>query len=80
MLVIVMTASGDNTTNNHQTMLIVMIQLYVPQRGVQWKQGVVMYTMLYTSLIYNTTPIHCTPLPLHPSVMNTQQLIIIKQR
>ena len=28
--------------------------------------------MLYTSLLYNTTPIHCTPLPLHPPVMNTQ--------
>ena len=24
-----------------------------------------------TSLLYNTTPIHCTPLPLHPPVMNT---------
>ena len=22
--------------------------------------------MLYTSLLYNATPIHCTPLPLHP--------------
>ena len=40
--------------------------------GVQWKQGVVIYWMLYTSLLYNATPIHCTPLPLHPPVMNTQ--------
>ena len=39
------------------------------QGGVQWKQGVV---VLYTCLPYNTTPIHCTPLPLHPPVMNTQ--------
>ena len=39
---------------------------YIPQRGVQWKQGVVIYMTLYTSLLYNTTPIHCTPLPLHP--------------
>ena len=31
-----------------------------------------MYMMLYTSLLYNTTPIHCTPLPLHPPLMNTQ--------
>ena len=28
--------------------------------------------ILYTSLLYDTTPIHCTPLPLHPPVMNTQ--------
>ena len=41
------------------------------QRGVQWKQGVGIY-MIYTSLLYNTTPIHCTPLPLHPPVMRTQ--------
>ena len=36
--------------------------LYIMQRGVQWKQGVVNYMMLYTILLYNTTPIHCTPL------------------
>ena len=46
--------------------------LKIHQRGVQWKQGVVIYMMLCTSLLYNTTPIHCTPLPLHPPVMNTQ--------
>ena len=46
--------------------------LYILQRGVQWKQGVVVYIILYTSLLYNTTPIHCTPLPLHRPVMNTQ--------
>ena len=40
--------------------------LKIHRRGVQWKQGVVIYMMLYTSLSYNTTPIHCTPLPLHP--------------
>ena len=40
--------------------------------GVQWKQGVVIYMMLYTSLLWNTTPIHCTPLPRHLPVMNTQ--------
>ena len=38
------------------------------------------YMMLSTSslyntacLLYNTTPIHCTPVPLHPTVMNTQR-------
>ena len=44
----------------------------IHQRGVQWKQGVVIHMMLYTSLLYNTTPIQGTPLPLHPPVMNTQ--------
>ena len=43
----------------------------IHQRGVQWVQGVVIYMMLYNSLLYNTTPIHCTPLRLHPPVMNT---------
>ena len=46
--------------------------LEIHQRGVQWKQGVVICMLLYTSLLYNTTPIHCTHLPLHPPVMNTQ--------
>ena len=45
--------------------------LKIHQRGVQWKQGVVIHMMLYTSLLYITTQIHCTPLPLHPPVMNT---------
>ena len=40
--------------------------------GVQWKQGVVIYMTLYTSLLYSTTPIHCTPLRLHPPLVNTQ--------
>ena len=40
--------------------------------GAQLKQGVVIYKMFYTSLLYITTPIHCTPLPLHPPVTNTQ--------
>ena len=44
--------------------------LYILQRGVQWKQGVVVYRTLYTSLLYNTTPIHCTPHPLHPPLQS----------
>ena len=36
------------------------------QRGVQWKQGVVICMLLYTTLLDNSTPIHCAPLPLHP--------------
>ena len=43
---------------------VMAIKIY--QRGVQWKQGVVIYMLLYTSLLCTTTPIHCTPLPLHP--------------
>ena len=46
----------------------------IHQRGVQWKLGVVVYTILYAVLLYNATPIHCTPLPLHPPVMNTKQI------
>ena len=34
--------------------------------------GVVVYIRLQAVLLYNTTPIHCTPLPLHLPVMNTQ--------
>ena len=45
------------------------------QRGVQWKQGVVICMTLYTSLLHNTTPIHCTPLRLHPPLMNTQYIM-----
>ena len=44
----------------------------IHQRRVQWKQGVVIQIMSHTSLLSNTTPIHCTPLPLHPHVMNTR--------
>ena len=51
--------------------------LKIHQRGVQWKQGVVIYMLLYTSLLYNTTPIHCTPLRLHPPVMNTHALLLL---
>ena len=40
--------------------------LYILQREVQWKQGVVNYMMLYASLLYNTTPTHCTPPPTAP--------------
>ena len=43
---------------------------YILQRGVQWKQGVVSYMALYTSFLYNTTPTHCTPLPLHPPLQS----------
>ena len=46
---------------------------YILQRGVQWKQGVVMYMTLSTGLLYNTTPIHCTPLRLHPPLQSIQK-------
>ena len=48
-------------------------RFYILQRGVQWKQGVVIYMALYTSLLYNTTPIHCTPLRLHPLLQSIQR-------
>ena len=44
--------------------------VYILQRGVQWKQGVVICVVLYTILLHNTTPIHCTPLPLHPPLQS----------
>ena len=44
--------------------------IYILQRGVQWKQGVVIWMVLYTSLLRNTTPIHCTPDPLHPPLQS----------
>ena len=47
--------------------------VYILQRGVQWKQGVVICMVLYTILLYDTTPIHCTPLRLHPPLMNIQR-------
>ena len=34
----------------------------INQRGVQWKQGVVIHMMIYTLVLLNGT----TPLPLHP--------------
>ena len=46
--------------------------VYIPQRGVQWKQGVVMYMTLCASLLHNTTQIHGTPDPLHPPLQSIQ--------
>ena len=46
--------------------------IYILQRGVQWKQGVVVWMVLYASLLYNTTSIHCTPLRLHPPLQSIQ--------
>ena len=40
--------------------------VYILQRGVQWKQGVLICMVLYVILLYNTTPIHCTPPPTAP--------------
>ena len=40
--------------------------LKIHQRGVQWKQGVVICMLSYISLLYNTTPIHCTPFDEYP--------------
>ena len=54
--------------------------VYIPQRGVQWKQGVVICMTLYTSLSYDVTPIHCTPLRLHPPLMNTQPALFVSMQ
>ena len=50
---------------------------YIHQRGVQWKHGVVIYMMLYTILLHNTTPIHCTLLPLYPPLPSIHPLRFI---
>ena len=52
--------------------IYIYIYIKIHQRGVQWKQGVVMYMMLYTGSLHNTTFIQFTPIPLHPPVMNTR--------
>ena len=46
--------------------------------GVQWKQGVVICMPLYTILSHNTTPIHRTPPPTAPPVMNTQSHTLLR--
>ena len=48
-------------------------------RGVQWKQGVLVYMILYAVPLYNTTPMHCTPLRLHPPLMNTHSCPVFDQ-
>ena len=45
---------------NHTTTQVTP-NLYILQRGVQWKQGAVVYIRLCAVLLCNTTPIHCTP-------------------
>ena len=61
-----------NNSNNVHSSLVCAVgvrtakTLKIHPRGVQWKQGVVICMMLYTSLLHNTTPIHCTPIRLHP--------------
>ena len=54
--------------------IIFRTEIYILQRGVQRKQGVVIYMTLYTSLLYNSTPIRCTPHPLHPHLQSIQAL------
>ena len=55
-----------------------VVKIY--QRGVQWKQAAVIYMMLYTSLSYNDTPIHCTPLPLPPRLISLVAVVVLKTR
>ena len=59
-------------SNAHNNMVMRPVRVYILQRGVQWKQGVVIYMTLYTSSLYDITSIHCTPLPLHPPLLSIQ--------
>ena len=67
---------GEFPERSSQAILagIILVERLVDilQRGVQWKQGVVICMVLYTILLYNTTPIHCTPNPLHPPLQSIQ--------
>ena len=77
MVVLSALANDDNTNATTTTTITTTTTttttktFYILQRRVQWKQGVVICMVLYTILLDNTTPIHWTPLPLHPPVMNT---------
>ena len=46
--------------------VIVIIQYSSKGGAVETGCSDLYYRMLYISLVYNTTPIHRTPLPLHP--------------
>ena len=49
----VVNKSPYETCTNVLTVRISLVSLtfYIPQRGVQWEQGVVIYMMLYTTCI-----------------------------
>ena len=51
--------------------LVKALIIKIHQRGVQWKQGVVVYNILWAVLLDKITPIHCAPLRLHPPLTNT---------
>ena len=59
-------------TRRRPVLLVPAPSIYILQRGVQWKQGVVISMVLYASLLCDTTPIHCTPDPLHPPLQSIQ--------
>ena len=72
-IVIGNSTSSDNSidnSNSNDKVRIVFPPLYILQRGVQLEQGVVIWMVLYIILLYNTTPIHCTPLRLHPPLQS----------
>ena len=62
---------GSSTSLRTAAELTANIEIHQKGGAVE-TGGKVIYMMSYTSLLYTTTPIHCTPLPLHSPVMNTQ--------
>ena len=66
-------ASGARTLK--QIWLDPLVRFKIYQRGVQWKQGVVICMILYTSWLYDATPIHCTPLRLHPPLQSIRIIV-----
>ena len=72
LLVVVLMLSLLLLTSAITSITTITTRFYILQRGVQWKQGVVVYVVLCTILLCNTTPIHCTPLPLHSPLPSIQ--------
>ena len=58
--------SGNHLIYDHLCLAPIPANLIERARGVQWRQSVVIYMMLHTSSLYDTTPIHCTPPPTAP--------------
>ena len=52
-----------------RTMVVmrICVTIKMHQRGVQWKQGVVVHIIVCVLLLHNATPIHCTPSAEYPN-------------
>ena len=62
----------DNNHNNNNT---TSIFLHSAKGGAVEAGCSVLYGAMYY-LLHNTTPVHCTPLPLHPPLQSIQCLML----